>query len=84
MLDFVRVLGIGMVRACSRVALARCRGNERYQVKLSQYEKEQRAFDYMVALIQQGVEFPDAQYKAATLFGVSQDVLQAMYDGEQA
>lgn len=56
------------------------RGIERDQ--MTKYEKEQIAFDYMLELIQQGVEYPEAQWKAAQRFQVSMDTLQAMYDGE--
>ncbi|GEM_PF-1929074 len=39
-----------------------------------------KAFDYLLSLIEQGWEFPDACAKAATKFDVSHDLLRRMYD----
>jgi hypothetical protein len=38
------------------------------------------AFNYMVQLIDSGVEFSDAQWKASNKFRVSSDALAEMYD----
>lgn len=40
------------------------------------------AYLYMLELIEEGVEYPDAQWKASSLFDVSHEDLQTMYDGE--
>lgn len=42
----------------------------------------QQAYDYMISLIASGVEYPDAEWKAAKKFGVSGDELREMYDEE--
>jgi hypothetical protein len=42
----------------------------------------QQAYDYMILLISSGVEYPDAEWKAAHKFGVSSDELRNMYDSE--
>jgi hypothetical protein len=39
-----------------------------------------RAYTYLLSLINQGVEYPDAEYRAATKFNVSQTCLRRMYD----
>lgn len=39
----------------------------------------QQAYDYMISLIDAGVEYPDAEWKAASKFGVSCEVLSEMY-----
>ena len=38
------------------------------------------AYAYMLALIEDGMEYPEAQWKAAHKFHVSADALQEMYD----
>lgn len=38
-----------------------------------------KAFEYMVSLIESGVEYPDAQWKASSKFAVSADELADMY-----
>lgn len=43
----------------------------------------QQAYEYMVSLVGSGVEYPDAEWKAASKFGVSCDELREMYDSEE-
>ena len=43
----------------------------------------QHAYDYMISLIDSGIEYPDAEWKAASKFGVSCDDLREMYDSEE-
>ena len=40
-----------------------------------------KALDYLDDLIDQGIEFPDALYKAARKFNVKYEALQDAYDG---
>ncbi len=40
----------------------------------------QAAFDYMIKLINDGYEYPDAEWKASNQFNVSSDELREMYD----
>lgn len=40
------------------------------------------AYLYMLELIESGVEYPDAQFKASSKFDVSYVDLQVMYDAE--
>lgn len=42
-----------------------------------------KAYAYLLELIEKGVEYPDAEWKAASKFDVASDDLRAMYD-EQA
>jgi hypothetical protein len=44
--------------------------------------KIDEAFEYMLKLIDEGVEYPDAQWKASSKFAVNGDTLQAMYFDE--
>lgn len=44
--------------------------------------KAQRAYDYMISLIDSGFEFPDAESKASLKFGVSCEALREMYDDQ--
>ena len=39
----------------------------------------QQAFEYMISLIESGIEYPDAEWKAASRYGVSCEVLSEMY-----
>lgn len=43
----------------------------------------QRALLYLKQLIEAGVEYPDAHYRASTKFGVSSEALQSLYDEEE-
>ena len=40
------------------------------------------AYLYMLELMEGGVEYPDAQWKASSRFDVSYEDLQTMYDDE--
>ena len=40
------------------------------------------ACEYLCSLITQGIEYPDAQWKAAQKYHVSADDLQEWYDAE--
>ena len=41
---------------------------------------ETKAYAYMMQLIDQGYEYPDALYKASTEHNVSENILQDAYD----
>ena len=41
-----------------------------------------KALKYLDELIDQGIEFPDALYKASTRFKVNYQLLQDAYDGK--
>lgn len=41
------------------------------------------AYLYMLELIDKGVEYPDAEWRAASRFNVPSKDLREMYDGEQ-
>ena len=43
----------------------------------------QAAFDYMIKLINNGYEYPDAEWKASSKFNVPSDELKEMYDGKK-
>lgn len=47
--------------------------------KMSNFEA---ACEYLCSLITQGMEYPDAQWKAAQKYHVSADDLQEWYDAE--
>jgi hypothetical protein len=40
------------------------------------------ALEYLIQLIHDGVEYPDAEYKAVKKYGVSADELRACYDAK--
>ena len=40
------------------------------------------AYLHLLELIESGMEYPDAEWKAASRFDVPHDDLRAMYDGE--
>lgn len=41
-----------------------------------------KALAYLNQLIEQGVEYPDAHYRAWSCFGVDSDALQDAYDNQ--
>jgi hypothetical protein len=42
----------------------------------------EQALQYLNQLIEQGMDYPDAQYKAATRHSVDADALQQAYDDQ--
>lgn len=42
----------------------------------------QKALQYLNSLIEQGIDYPDAQYKASAKYNLDADALQQTYDDQ--